>query len=266
MARRYVDLHLCLDVTEDTEGVLERARRMMERARDYDLSIVCFGLRVSPETPRSQYKLLRREILEAARGLGDLEVLVGAEIVVDEPQKLRGLVEYYREVSDILMVKGGDPRINRAAVENPRVDVLTSVHKSEKGLGIDHVMARFAHARNVAFEVPFYPLVHTRGRQRSIVLSNLRRVIALARHYGAPVVVTSGAWTEWDIRTGKELASLGTLLGMSLPDALDSVSIVPESIVTKNRNATSELQIMPGVRLVTEHVEKEKKDSVEDGS
>jgi ribonuclease P/MRP protein subunit RPP1 len=133
------------------------------------------------------------------------------------------------------MVHGGDYDVNRAACENPMIDVLCHPELGRKDSGLDHVCMKAAADNSVAIEINFREVLESYKIKRTYVLSSMKKNIKLARKYGTSIVTTSGAVTKWGMRSARELASISYLLGLELGQAIDSVSVVPESIVRKNR-------------------------------
>ena len=55
----------------------------------------------------------------------------------------------------------------------------------------------------------------------------------LINRFEVPFLIASGAKSVWDMRTGRELASFGTIIGMELATALDAVSLNCGHIIEK---------------------------------
>ena len=163
----------------------------------------------------------------------DVNVLVGMEIKAENQGDLNRQINRFRDNVDILAVWGGDFEINRSAVENPRVDILTHPELKRKDSGMDHVMMKLAAENNVAIELNFREYLHSYRKIRSYVLSHMRRNVMLARKYGAHVIVASGAESVWDMRAGRELASLAYMCGFDRERAVKTVSEVPAFIVKR---------------------------------
>ena len=67
----------------------------------------------------------------------------------------------------------------------------------------------------------------------------MRKNIFLAQKYEVPIVTTSSAISVWGMRAGRELAAFAHLLGLTLPQAIDTVSSIPQMIIHKNRDKLS---------------------------
>ncbi len=162
--------------------------------------------------------------------------------------ELNDIIPRVRNKCEVLMVHGGDYDINRAACENSMIDILCHPELGRKDSGIDHICAKAAQENNVAVEINFHEILESSKRNRTYVLSALRKNLDLCRKYGAPVITTSGAVTKWGMRSGRELSAIANILGMDLGHAIDSTSTIPENIVKQNREK------LAGKRWVGVHV------------
>jgi len=120
------------------------------------------------------------------------EVFRGIELVEENPSKLHSLIGKFRSSTDVLIVHGGSESINRAALENPRVDILN--HPAfDKSSGLNQVLAKAAAENGVAIGIPLRPLLHSRGSRRIRMLSDFKANLELARKYDVSLVLCSDA-------------------------------------------------------------------------
>lgn len=172
--------------------------------------------------------------------------------VMIKPKNAGELVELagkVREKCEVLMVHGGDYDINRAACENSMIDVLCHPELGRHDSGIDHICAKAAGDNDVAIEINFREILESSRKGRAYVLSAMKRNIKLAQKYDFDIVTASGAVSKWDMRSGRELAAVANVLGLDLGYSIDTVSSVPKSIVSKNREKLSGTR-WQGVRVV----------------
>ena len=54
----------------------------------------------------------------------EFEIFRGIELIEENPSKLNSLVGKFRKSVDVLIVHGGSENVNKASLENPRVDIL----------------------------------------------------------------------------------------------------------------------------------------------
>lgn len=149
--------------------------------------------------------------------------------------ELSDLAAKVRGRAEVLMVHGGNYEVNRAACENPLVDVLCHPELGRRDSGLDHVCVKAAHDNEVAIEINFREILETYKRNRVMVLSSMKKNVKLCKKYEARMVTASGAVTKWGMRSGRELAAVANILGHELGTAIDTVSSVPLDIVAKNR-------------------------------
>ncbi len=196
----------------------------------------------------------KREVAGLRKEIGsidtDVNVYLGVEIKAESARELKSKVEKFKKIADLILVSGGDVEINRAACENPFVDVLCHPERGRKDSGLDHIMAKQAFVYNVAIELNFSEFLRASKKQRSHILAHMRRNVMLAEKYGVNVVVSSGAESRWEMRSGRELAALAYLAGMTRELAVRTTSYIPESIISRALERKSPDFVMPGVKSV----------------
>jgi ribonuclease P/MRP protein subunit RPP1 len=176
-----------------------------------------------------------------------LEIFSGVEITVDNPSRLHGMVGKYRKNTDIIVVRGGSENINRAAVENPNVDILCGFG-SMKDNGLNHVLAKSASDNKVAISFDLGEIISQKGGRRVRTLSNFRKDLAIVRKYNVPFVLSSNAKSCYDMRAPRELMALAGLFGMTREEAVCGLSTIPESIILRNRPSPE--YVYEGVEIV----------------
>lgn len=162
------------------------------------------------------------------------EIFKGIELVEENPSKLNGLTKKFRKSVDVLIVHGGSETVNRAALENPRVDILNHP-ASDKSSGLNQVLAKAAAENEVAIGLTLRPLLNSRGSRRIRQLSDLRANLDLARKYEVSIVLSSDAMSCFDLRSPMEALALAEICGLEEDEAIDAMSTVPERIISRNR-------------------------------
>jgi len=170
-----------------------------------------------------------------------IAVYSGIEIVAKNPHHLMQMIQKHRAKVRVLSVHGGNEKINRAAVENHAVDILS--HPDEQ---LNHVLMRFASENRVAIEFNLDSIIRMRGRARVRALTNFRHNLKLARKYGAPMILASNAQSIYDLRAPREMIALAGIFGMTEDEAIAALSTVPEEIIRRG----SEKWVMEGVEIV----------------
>jgi ribonuclease P/MRP protein subunit RPP1 len=155
-----------------------------------------------------------------------------------------------RRKFDVLLVRGGDLKLNRMACETPEVDILTHPEYERFDSGLNHVLVKFAARNNVAIEINFREILITSKNTRSRVLSNIENNIKLARKFHAPLILCSGAISHFELRSPECLISMANQIGLDLDKAKNSITKVPENILKQIRERKSERWISPGIKVV----------------
>ncbi len=242
MERKFCDLHIYSDLSIGESSVKD----IIGMAEKLDLSSICIIDHVKDKN-KDNINRLKEEIKKQKP---NIEVLAGVEINTEDTEILKRQISRLRETADIVIVSGGSSKINRAAVEDARVDILAHPERGRRDSGLDDIMARLAAKNNVAIELNFKMVLNTYRKIRSHMLAHMRDNAELVHKFGAPLVISSGAEKAFEIRTGRELASLGTLVGLELAKSLDCVSSVPESMIAHIKKVKGENHIMPGVEVI----------------
>ena len=174
------------------------------------------------------------------------DVVDAVEIVADDPESASGAVGNFRRKHTVVCVRGGSDRLNRFAVEQPRVDVLT--RPTAGGGDFNHVLARAARDNGVRVEFDFGPLLRADGGRRVRALKRTRKLRDLVRAYDAPFVVSANPRSHLQMRAPRELRALGEAVGFE-GDEIEAGLREWGRLAARNRERTSEAFVEPGVRL-----------------
>jgi ribonuclease P/MRP protein subunit RPP1 len=179
----------------------------------------------------------------------DVDVHPGVKVRADDRKELNDKIAAFRDHVDVVVVHGGEVEINRAACEDPRVDVLAHPEFKRKDSGIDHVIAKEAAKNRVSIDISFKSVLKTYGRVRSQIMNHMQRNIRLAQKYNAPLILTSGARRVEEMRRPRDLVGFGTCLGIELSDAFDLVEKHPADILQRAEAIREGDQEQPGVEV-----------------
>lgn len=179
----------------------------------------------------------------------DIDVVSAVEIRADDPSSAGGYVKRHRSETTIVCVHGGDPDINRFAVEQPAVDVLA--HPMADDGDFNHVLARRAKEHDVRVELSLARVLRTSGGKRVRAISALQKLWGLLEHEDAPYVVSADPHSHLHVRSVRALQAVGEAI--DLPAAvvragLDEWGVLAE----RNRHRHSDSFIEPGVTRVDE--------------
>ena len=171
----------------------------------------------------------------------DSSLPLGVEIVAATVRDLRKKIAYFRDISTIVSVHGGDERINRAACKDDRVDVLMHPERG-KYSGINQVTAKLAEKNEVALGLSLDYFWKTEELERSRLLAFQRRNVSLCQKFGVQVIITSDAYSHLDLRAPRQLKALARLLLLTDREAEIALSTAPLSII-KRRGQKKEASI-----------------------
>lgn len=179
---------------------------------------------------------------------GDFRIWSGVEIYARNPEDLKKKVHKFRDKEDILIVNGGNLKINRAACEDPRVDILAHPYKNRRDSGINHVHAKKVSENEVAIELSIASLIKTRFSLRARLLSQFRQIIKMHRKFGFPIIISSNAYSIYDLRTPHDIIALACCFGMTVEEAEDSLSKNLVNIIERNKIRKN--TVVKGVNII----------------
>lgn len=191
-------------------------------------------------------KKLYEEIAKIKKKVG-IEIFLGFE--ARDTKELDKLANIRRKF-DVLLVRGGDIKLNRMACETPEVDILTHPEYERIDSGLNHVLVKEAARNNVAIEINFREILITGKGSRSRVLSNMESNTRLAKKYHAPIILCSGAISHFELRDPNVMISMANQLGLELSEAKSSISKIPEKIVKQSNERRCENWVAPGIKVV----------------
>jgi ribonuclease P/MRP protein subunit RPP1 len=180
----------------------------------------------------------------AVRSASGLDVVDAVEVAKPNPERASGAVGNFRPDHTLVVVRGGTNALNRFAVEQARVDVLSRPFDGEGE--VNHVLAKAARDNAVAVEVNLGPVLRATGGHRVRHLRGLRRLKRVLDHYDAPYVVSANPESHLQLRAPRELAAVGEEVGLGdewIRDGLAAWGRLAE----RNRRRSSESFIAPGV-------------------
>ena len=180
-----------------------------------------------------------------------IDVVDAVEIDAPDPSTASGAVGHRRPDHTLLAVVGGTERMNRFAVEDPRVDVLVRpvpADRPDDNLPFDHVLARAAARNGLRVEFDLRPVLAATGEDRVRAIRGLRRLHRLVEQYGTPHVVTGTPRSQLAVRSPRELAAVGKTVGLGDGFVREGLSEWGR-IAGRNRERTGDAYVSPGVRV-----------------
>jgi ribonuclease P/MRP protein subunit RPP1 len=233
------DLHIH-SAFSSGESTLEE---IVKTAKEFGYKGIGF---ISYPLKKEEEDLLKAEINRVSKEY-NFEIYIGFEAT--NKMELKKLLNRRREF-DLLLVRGGMNFMNRIAVENRGVDILTHPDYERKDCGINHVLARLAKENEVAIEINFREVLNSEGLVRKNVLANHMEIIRLYKKFKFPLIISSGALSHWQIKDPKVLISYLVTLGLEMKEAKEALSVTPRKIIERAKEWRSDKWIMPGVKVV----------------
>jgi len=168
------------------------------------------------------------ELKEEIRGLRERYGKVALLLITKKPSLIREVKN--RNLKVLLYVQGGDMRVNRFALE-AGVDALISPWLGRKDPGFDHVLARIAAKRGAAIGFSLSPLLRANPYERVQLLRFMTKTWQLVDKYSVPRFITSSAESRWEVRSPRDLMSLGINVGMDMPKARAALNFYPRRLL-----------------------------------
>ncbi|MBB6067484.1 ribonuclease P protein component 3 [Methanococcus maripaludis] len=180
----------------------------------------------------------------------EFKVYSGVKISTKNQNEMEKAVKKYRNKVDILLVEGGDVKINRRVLEMNDVDILSTPELNRMDNGLDHILARLGSTNRVAIELNFGNLLKSKNYDRSKILWAFQRNLKLAKKYDTPVVISSGANDIYGIKAPGDLRGFLNTVADPLysKKIIETTSkIIDYRLYLKNKNV-----LMPGLEIVEE--------------
>jgi ribonuclease P/MRP protein subunit RPP1 len=180
----------------------------------------------------------------------DIEIHSGVIIQAKTVSEMKEVLTKVRDMITVVAVSGGDYEINRAACEDPRVDVLLHPEYGRYDNGLDEPCMNLARENNVAIGVGFREILDSYRKPRSYLLQNVAKNINLCQSFKTPIILTSAAHSVWDMRSPRDMVALANVLDMDIASAFSSMSSTPSNIISENTKTLEGRKITDGVEVV----------------
>ena len=171
------------------------------------------------------------------------------EIKSTNINEIRKAVNKFRNDSLCISVFGGDLKVNRAVLENVKIDVLSRPYLKRYDSGFNHILAKEALKNNVAIELCFEDILKSYLAPRAKIISNFRDIYTLYRKFDFPLNLSSRAESIFDVKTTQDFVSVFKQTGLS-EDEIISAFKTSKDILEFNKNRKD--LIFKGVRRVND--------------
>ena len=171
------------------------------------------------------------------------------EIKSTNINEIRKAVNKFRNDSLCISVIGGDLKVNRAVLENVKIDVLSRPYLKRYDSGLNHILVKEALKNNVAIELCFEDILKSYLAPRAKIISNFRDIYTLYRKFDFPLILSSRAESIFDVKTTQDFVSVFKQTGLS-EDEIISAFKTSKDILEFNKNRKD--LIFKGVRRVND--------------
>lgn len=190
-------------------------------------------------------KYSNKEIDESFNGLQsrtDLKLYHGVYIKEANPQVMSKQVQHFYKKADLIMVSGGDSKLNRAICEMPQVDIINHPYKNNKNSGINHVLANLLVENNITVNINIMDILNNHGFYRAKILSQINQLIHLQKKFNFRMILSSGSRSFYDVRSPNDMINLSSLMNMdeefakkalscNMQEVIDNIDVHKRSIV-----------------------------------
>jgi len=188
-------------------------------------------------------ELLKEELRPDSNSIA---IFTGVEIIANSVVDLKRKVKLHYGKASLLAVHGGNDKINRAAVEDSRVDILAhpcgGAREEEEGV-LNHVLVRYAAENSIAIDFNINGIIYNRRGERARIIGKMRDNLRLARKYRAPKILTSNAHSVYDLRAPREMIALAALFGMTKEEATSALSDIPREILERRWKKETRVEV-----------------------
>ena len=236
--RKFVDLHLRPSLKDS-----DQVEKMVTRSSKLGYRVV--GIPLSPNVTRDKVHQLRG----ICKDVG-IDFVTRLDLTSKTPRHLLHELRRFRRRFEVISVVCTSKAVARQAAKDRRVDLLSFLAMSSRRRFFDHAEAELASHASSSLEVDMAPLLSSKDFSRIRLLSTLRKEVAIAKKFGVPVSISSGATSVHLMRGPYDCVAFASLFDMAVPLALGALSESPLTIVERNREKLSPDFVAPGIRLV----------------
>lgn len=164
--------------------------------------------------------------------------------------KMVSILRQRRRKIPIIAVTCLIPELAAWSAQDNRVDIL-KFPVLQTGKLMTRSIAKLMVKFRKHLEIPLSELYSLPERQQISALRQIRSALKIAIHKNVPILFTSGSSRVDQMRSPRELASLGQILLSSSTLSLDSLSTIPQRLLKQNLIKISPDYIAPGVFKVS---------------
>jgi ribonuclease P/MRP protein subunit RPP1 len=154
-----------------------------------------------------------------------ITIVKGVQLEGMEIRQILGAMKRAKSDSSLICANAGDNSFNRALMNIPGIRVLRNLHASPKK-SFDQVTARMASDKRVAVDIDLSSLIQLRGSARQKAIQRYSDAVMLQDKFGFPFTLSTGARSILEMRSGRDMKALCTLIDLpesGVEDALRAV-------------------------------------------
>ena len=181
--------------------------------------------------------ILNESLKEQSKNMGFKPIVLDKKLIIrtDKKDELMRKVSSYSAKNLPVIVLGSTDEINRAVLEDKRVDMLINPEELRKkdfskwrNSGLSHVLCKFAAQNDIKIGIRFSSLCNLNKDEKSLRMGKIMQNIRLCRKYDVKLVLASFADSESELLSPYELKSFGISLGMTPEQANKSLETAAE--------------------------------------
>lgn len=237
--RKFSDLNL-----RPSHANPNHLKKMISKSSELGYRLI--GIPIRPEFKQDTIQELRCICRDVK-----MDFATRLDLAPDTPHELLLDLRRFRRRFELVSVRCESKSVARQAAKDRRVDILSFSAINLRKRFFDHAEAELASKALSTIEVDMTALLLLKRPSRIRLLSCLRREMAIAKKFGIPVILSSGAKDLHLMRSPNDYAALAALFDMPQESALCALSENPLAIVKRNREKLSEDYIAPGIRIAS---------------
>jgi RNase P/RNase MRP subunit p30 len=236
--KRFADLNLLVPLhnLSQVEGMIKNT---------YELGYNLIGVPFSPHVRQEQISQLRSICHKI-----NIDLTTRVNFFPRNSNELLHSLRRFRRKFEIISVMCHTKDVARQAAKDRRVDLLQFSATKLRKRFFDKGEAELASQAFSSLEIEMAPLLQLDGASRIRLLYRLQREVALAEKFKVPVIISSGATNEYQMRGARDYAAVASLFDLQASSAFKALSENPYAIVERNREKLSPEYVAPGIRVV----------------
>jgi len=238
--RSFADLHLRINLNDQ-----EDTQRLITKAASLGYAQISFAS--TSRLNNEEYAKLKAMCRRAW-----VDFVSRADFHPRSEVELTRFLRRFRREFEVICISCDNKEVARQAAKDRRVDLLNFASLDYHKRFFDRAEAELASGCIAALEVDIRPILILEGPPRVRLLMSLRREVAVALEFHVPLVLSSRVGEEKFVRSPRDMASLGYLIGLDEASALDAVSTNPAKIVSRNREKLASGFVAPGIKVIRE--------------